>query len=32
MVTHRDSGTLAKKLIADPCTRQGLEPGQLKFQ
>jgi len=32
MVTHRDSATLGKKLIADTCARQGLGPGQLTFQ
>jgi len=29
MVAHRESATLAKKLIAEACARQGIEPGQL---
>jgi putative transposase len=29
MVAHRESATLAKKLIAETCRRQGIEPGQL---
>jgi len=29
MVAHRESATLAKKLIAGTCARQGIEPGQL---
>ncbi len=29
MVAHRESATLAKKLIAESCARQGIEPGQL---
>jgi putative transposase len=29
MVAHRESATLAKKLIAESCRRQRIEPGQL---
>ena len=29
MVAHRESNTLAKKLIAESCARQGIEPEQL---
>jgi putative transposase len=29
MVAHRESSTLAEKLIAQTCERQGIEPGQL---
>ena len=29
MVAHRESSTLAKKLIAESCARQGIEPAQL---
>jgi putative transposase len=29
MVAHRESATLAKKLIAETCARQGIEPGHL---
>jgi putative transposase len=29
MVAHRESNELAKKLIAETCARQGIEPGQL---
>ena len=29
MVAHRESSELAKKLIAETCARQGVEPGQL---
>jgi len=29
MVAHRESASLADKLIAETCTRQGIEPGQL---
>ena len=29
MVAHRESATLAEKLIADTCAPQGIEPGQL---
>jgi len=29
MIAHHESATLAKKLIAETCERQGIEPGQL---
>jgi putative transposase len=29
MVAERESGTLAKKLLAETCERQGIKPGQL---
>jgi putative transposase len=29
MVAHRESATLAERLIADTCTRQGIVPGEL---
>jgi len=29
LLAHRESQTLAKKLIAESCRRQGIEPGQL---
>lgn len=29
MVAHRESSELAKRLIAETCARQGIEPGQL---
>ena len=29
MIAHEESATLAKKLIAETCHRQGIEPGQL---
>jgi putative transposase len=29
MIAHRESATLAKRLVEETCSRQGIEPGQL---